>query len=228
MELLVSDTPNILIESATERFVALVGESKGLRELRVLITGGTLGIEFLRALGTKNLDLTNVTFIFGDERFVSLTAEDRNEAQGIHAWPALKNHLIRYPDIDSDLSEACEAFNSQMEGLLGEIESEEPAFDLVILGMGPDGHIASLFPGSEHGSGWIVSESSSPKPPAERLSFSYQALNRGRQVWFLVSGEAKAEAVRCAISPDCSLPAGRVKGLEQTLWFVDRELKLAL
>lgn len=228
MELVVSDNPAKLIESATERFAALVLGSDRSKELRVLITGGTLGIEFLRSLGALNLDLRNVRFIFGDERFVALAAEDRNEAQGIAAWPDLINHLIRYPGIDSDLAGAREAFNSQMELLLGDYSSPEAAFDLIILGMGPDGHVASLFPGSEHGSGWIVSESNSPKPPTERLSFSYQALNRGRQVWFLVSGEAKAEAVRCAISSDCSLPAGRVKGLEQTLWFVDRELKLAL
>lgn len=228
MELLVSDTPKELIEDATKRFKALVEEFNEPRQLRVLITGGTLGIEFLRELGALNLDLTRVSFIFGDERFVALSAEDRNEAQGIGAWPALKNHLIRYPDNHSNLAQAREAFNSQMQDLLGDLEGQEPAFDLVILGMGPDGHVASLFPGSEHGSSWIVSESNSPKPPAERLSFSYQALNRGKQVWFLVSGEAKGEAVRCAISQNCSLPAGQVKGLDSTLWFVDRELRLAL
>jgi 6-phosphogluconolactonase len=94
--------------------------------------------------------------------------------------------------------------------------------------MGPDGHVASLFPGAQHDFNWIVAESNSPKPPSMRLSFSYEALNRSSEVWFLVSGEAKADAVRCALSDSCDLPAGQVRGLESTLWFMDMELRRAL
>jgi 6-phosphogluconolactonase len=95
--------------------------------------------------------------------------------------------------------------------------------------MGPDGHVASLFPGHLHEVKWIVSEPESPKPPAERLSFSYQALNRSRTVFFLASGSAKAEVAKCAINDfDCDLPAAKVKGLELTRWYVDQEISRAL
>jgi 6-phosphogluconolactonase len=95
--------------------------------------------------------------------------------------------------------------------------------------MGPDGHVASLFPGHQHELGWIVSEQQSPKPPAERLSFSYQALNRSRAVFFLASGSAKAEVAKCAISDaECDLPAAKVRGLELTRWYVDQEISRAL
>lgn len=228
MEISVLETPSKLVESAAERFAALVRGYKGVRELRVLITGGTLGIDFLRALGALSLDLRNVRFIFGDERFVDLSHADRNEAQGLAVWPALERHVTRYPNNDRDLGGARDSFNAQMTTLLGDLRSQEAAFDLVILGMGPDGHVASLFPGREHDAQWIVAEKSSPKPPAERLSFSYEALKRGKEVWFLVSGAVKADAVRCALGQDCNLPAGKVKGLQSTVWFIDQELKLAL
>jgi 6-phosphogluconolactonase len=94
--------------------------------------------------------------------------------------------------------------------------------------MGPDGHLASLFPGRVHPEAWIVSETDSPKPPSQRLSFSYQALNRSKRVWFLVSGAEKAEPVRCALLGDCDLPVAQVLGIEETVWFMDSELSRAL
>ena len=95
--------------------------------------------------------------------------------------------------------------------------------------MGPDGHIASLFPGHQQAEKWIIAEKASPKPPAERLSFSYQALNRARAVIFLASGTAKAAVAKCAIQEEaCDLPAAKVKGLELTRWYVDEEISREL
>jgi 6-phosphogluconolactonase len=197
---------------------------------RLVLTGGTLGIKILGDLAKQNLDLQNLDVFFGDERFVALDHADRNERQGLDAWPELESvKLHRFPANNQPLAGAAQAFDSFMEDLLGPISDEASAFDVVILGMGPDGHVASLFPGHQHKLGWIVSEQQSPKPPAERLSFSYQALNRSRAVFFLASGSAKAEVAKCAINDlDCDLPAAKVMGLELTRWYIDQEISRAL
>lgn len=197
---------------------------------RLVLTGGTLGIKILSDLANQGLDLSRLEVFFGDERYVSLDHADRNEHQGLKAWPQLADsNLHRFPTNDGPLIASADAFDAEITALLGPISADAAAFDVVILGMGPDGHVASLFPGHQHDLKWIVPESASPKPPAERLSFSYHALNRSRAVFFLASGSAKAEVARCAINDlDCDLPAAKVKGLELTRWYVDQEINRAL
>jgi 6-phosphogluconolactonase len=228
IEQLVFPSVTDLAKAAALRLQHKLQKLSSRPRVRVLLTGGTLGIQLLQELAELDLDTSSVSFYFGDERFVSLGDKDRNEAQGLAVWPELAHSLHRFPDTDLSLSEAQVFMNTQLEQDLGPIDGPGQTFDLVVLGMGPDGHIASLFPGRTHESAWIVSEDDSPKPPSERLSFSYEALNRSDEVWFLVSGEGKADAVRCALSQDCDLPAAGVKGLQSTLWFMDQELRLAL
>ena len=100
-------------------------------------------------------------------------------------------------------------------------------FDVVMLGIGPDGHIASLFPGFPQldDDGIAVGVTGSPKPPPERISLTFAALNRARSVWFLVSGDGKAAAVASALGgADLhEIPAAGVSGREETIWFLDRE-----
>jgi len=197
---------------------------------RLVITGGTLGIKILEDLRSLNLDLSKLDVFFGDERFVALDHADRNEHQGLTAWPELANaNLHRFPASNVALAEAASSFNDHIEKLFGPLEAQGPVFDVLILGMGPDGHVASLFPGHQQKRSWIIAESDSPKPPAQRLSFSYEALNRARTVVFLASGRAKAEVARCAIKDnECDLPAAKVKGLELTRWYVDQEISREL
>jgi len=102
-----------------------------------------------------------------------------------------------------------------------------------MLGVGPDGHVASLFPGFPQldvRDRVAVPVTGSPKPPPERISLTFDALNRADEVWFLVSGEGKAEAVGRALAtepPDVhEIPAVGVHGLTRTIWFLDREAAL--
>ena len=193
-------------------------------KFNLVLTGGTLGIAIAGALGRKNVEWDRVRIWFGDERFVSLTDPDRNEAQALAVWPDLAElHLVRFPAPPISLSQAAHDFDAWFSQEFGSLEESDSVFDLVLLGMGPDGHVASLFPGREHSKGWVVAEDNSPKPPAQRLSLSYQALNRSRRVWFVVSGAAKREALRSALS-QAELPASKVKGMEETLWLVDEEV----
>lgn len=218
----VFETPAQIASAVASRLSALIQRDSS-RKL-VALTGGTLGIEVIREFANYDNGNLPVRFVFGDERFVELSHADRNEHQGLTAWPGLEKYLLRYPNADHGLELAAKNFEISLNQELG----ENPVFDLTILGMGPDGHIASLFPGHNSHGDLVVAESDSPKPPAQRLSLSYKALNRSRQVWFIASGAAKADAVRCAKESDCQLPVAKVKGLEQTHWFIDQELSRAL
>ena len=227
MEKKILESPEALIAQAIRDFEELVGEiRKSKSDLTVLLTGGTLGIEFIAALGKTALNLNDIHFIFGDERYVPRNHADRNENQALAAFPGLESYLIRYPEASEDLEDARQDFSLELENLLGPIDSPSRQIDLTILGMGPDGHIASLFPEVEHEDAWIVSEDNSPKPPSKRLSFSYKALNNSERVWFLVAGAGKADALRSVYAGQ--LPASKVKGLSETRWYLDREISDAL
>ena len=208
-------------------------------EVHVSITGGTVGILTLVKIAeherAADLPWNRVHIWWGDERFVAATSPDRNAVQArqallsalpldpakVHEFPAFE------PDselsIDDQLDAAAIAFAEHVAMYL-EPGQSQPYFDLTLLGMGPDGHIDSLFPGSELPAAGVIiaAEHNSPKPPAKRLTFSYEAANNSGQVWFVVSGADKADAVAVAFgSEPASLPVGRVSGIHQTVWFID-------
>ena len=194
----------------------------------LVLTGGGLGIELVSALKAQSIEWRKTSVIFSDERFVSLDNPDRNEFQAFAAWDGLRvSDFIRYPDLAENLEDAAEEMSSSLERKLGSLSNSSPVFDLVVLGIGPDGHVASLFPGRKHPENWVVAEADSPKPPAKRLSLSYTALNRSRRIWFLAAGAEKADAVRNAMKSD-DLPAGRVRGQQETVWWLDQVLSDAL
>lgn len=221
-----------IVKSRTELAAAIAAEatavikssiaSKG--SCRIVLTGGGLGLEVLNSLRLAAIDWQKVTVIFSDERFVGLSDKDRNEYQALERLPELEQaNFLRYPNTSANLDSAAALFNRQVEQEFGSLTSDNTTFDLVILGMGPDGHVASLFPGKIHPSKWIVAEADSPKPPSERLSLSYQALGNAERVWFVASGKEKALAAKSAMISS-ELPAGRVKGMLETAWWIDQEL----
>lgn len=201
-----------LIEESTKEFFTLV------------VTGGGLGIRTLQELGRKIKDPSKLRIIFCDERYVDANSNERNEAQAIAVWPAIvSSHLIRYPEPEQSITAAARSFSASVAAIFGDVSDAKVVFDLVLLGVGEDGHIASLFPGVKHSSDWVVAESNSPKPPKERLSLSYEALNKTERVWFVVGGKSKASAVR-SIREGSDLPAQKVRGKIETIWWLDAEL----
>jgi len=208
---------------------------KALNENQVVnvsLTGGTVGILTLASLAEQpdlnRLDLSRVHLWWGDERYVASDSPDRNANQARGALiskieiPAQNVHEFPSTDSGLDLNAAGTEFSLEVNKHFGE---GVPRFDLTILGMGPDGHVASLFPGHEDLADGeiVVAEAHSPKPPAERLSFCYEVLNASEKIIFVVSGLDKSDAVtQVHTNEDCQLPASKVQAKGETIWFVDQ------
>jgi 6-phosphogluconolactonase len=137
-----------------------------------------------------------------------------------------KVHQVPSTDDTSSLAEAADRYAADVREH-GPVDGTG-SFDVLMLGVGPDGHVASLFPGSPQldvDDRLSVAVTDSPKPPPERVSLTFAALNRARSVWFLVSGADKAGAVARALADGADLhdvPAAGVTGELETIWFLDR------
>jgi 6-phosphogluconolactonase len=215
--------------NVAEAFFVKMDEVLALKaQATVAITGGTVGIATLAEIAAHeratSFDFNRVNFWWGDERFVASDSADRNAVQARNALFSKiqidSAMLHEFPSADNDLTldEAAEQFAAYVSEI-------RPQFDLVFLGMGPDGHINSLFPGKPTPAPGvqIIAEHDSPKPPPKRLSFTYEAMNAADEIWFTVAGADKADAVFVAFGDDpTSLPVGRVQGISKTVWFVDQ------
>ncbi len=189
----------------------------------VVLTGGTIAIDAYRAISGGGVDWSEVDFYWGDERFVPDGHADRNDQQAKDAFltrlgvPAERIHAMPAHGCELSTAAAADAYAAEL--------PSEP-FDLVLLGMGPDGHVASLFPGFEQlheTSRRAVEVFNSPKPPPVRVTMTFPTLNHADAVWFLVAGDGKADAVSRALNHGTidDTPATGVTGLAETLWLLD-------
>ncbi|GAB3445926.1 6-phosphogluconolactonase [Phycicoccus ginsengisoli] len=227
-----------LADAAAARLVtALVDVQSRGRVPQVSLTGGSMGsaiIASLAALPARDaVDWSSVSIWWGDERYLPSGDPDRNDTQndeaglsGLGLDPE-RVHRVPGPDASESAEQSAEEYAATVRATgAGE-------FDVMILGVGPDGHVASLFPGhpAQQTTGVIaVAVHGSPKPPPDRVSLTFECLNRSERVWFLVAGTDKAEAVRNGVEgagPDRS-SAAQVHGSTETLWLVDVDAASAL
>jgi 6-phosphogluconolactonase len=201
-------------------------QAEGL-EPHLALTGGSIAdaIHHEVAGVPSDIDWAKVDFWWGDERFVPRDSSDRNAGAARAAFldpvgaDPDRVHEIGSADDFDDVAEAAEAYGREIR------DHGSQAFEVVMLGVGPDGHVASLFPDQptlDVDDEEAVPVTDSPKPPPERVSLTLSALNRTRATWLVVSGAEKAEAVAQALN-DGDVPAARVGGTEETVWFLDRE-----
>jgi len=202
----------------------------------VLLTGGTVGVELLRSLAHSPLaaliDWTSVHVWWSDERFVATGDPDRNELQAQQALLALvplpedNIHRMGASDGFGGPEEAADAYSLEIAG------AGFPAWDVALFGMGPDGHVASLFPGHESYLTGSAAEAlavhDAPKPPPSRISLSLGSMSRAREVWIVAAGAAKADAVSRGLAGDRDLPVAAVAGTERTLWLIDASASTAI
>lgn len=192
------------------------------------LTGGSVGVKTAAALAGAEVDWTRVTIYLGDERFVPAGDPERNDGQldavllsgiadraTIHRWPA------RGEGTD-DVDAAAEAFLAGLEFPAG----DEPLFDVTLLGMGPEGHMNSIFPHTPavaEDERLVVGVRDCPKPPPERLTFTLPAVRRSRHVIVVAAGDGKAEAVAQGLggADPADWPVAGAVGTESTTYHLD-------
>ncbi len=227
-----------LVAAAGDRLVEAITAAIASRgQALIVLTGGGTGIGLLKHVGAhdEGIDWSKVHLFWGDERFVPASDDERNDKQAREALldhidiPAGNIHAMAASDGDygDDLDAAAAAYADTLADIA---ESGQPApdFDVHLLGMGAEGHINSLFPHSPatlENTRLVVGVEDSPKPPPRRITLTLPAVRRSREVWLVVSGEAKAEAVAAAIggADPADVPAAGAVGRDATVWLLDAD-----
>lgn len=230
-EIAVHPDADVLASAVAARLVTtLIDVQARGRVPHVVLTGGGVGIDLLRKLrdlpAQRAVDWSRVELFWGDERFVAPDDDERNDRQ---AREALLDHVGVDPDrvhpMGADVEGAtAESAAAEYATVLG----ASPHFDVVLLGMGGEGHTLSVFPDSPavHATAeTVVAVHDCPKPPPDRVSLTLPMLAHADEVWVVAAGAAKAEAVAGAVggAPETQLPvAGAARGA-RTRWLLDRE-----
>ena len=235
---LVHPDKGALVAAVSSRFLTkMVDILDDLGSANVCLTGGSAGIAVLAAIASSpardTIDWSKVHFWWGDERWVAADSEDRNDKQAREALldhlnvPAENVHPFAATDSGLELDEAADAYAADL-AAAGDGGVPYPRFDITFLGVGPDGHIASLFPersGIRETERTVIAVRNSPKPPPERLSLTRPVINASARIWLVLSGADKASALGLALAGASytEVPAAGAKGRKRTVFFVDRE-----
>ena len=191
----------------------------------LVLAGGSTPHELYRALADRHAGDERWHIWYGDERCLPAGHPERNSVMSEAAWLAASSipSENRRP-IPAELG-AVEAATRYASGL-----KDVADFDVVLLGMGEDGHTASLFPGHDWGdapgSPDVLAVLDAPKPPRERVSLSAARLSRGQRVWFVVSGSGKREAL-ARWKNGAALPVSAIRGKQQTVVWLDQAARPA-
>ena len=243
-DVLVHPGQDVLAEAAAARLVTRIADVQAARgSASVALTGGGVGTAVLSALaacGARDaIDWGRLDVWWGDERFLPAGDPERNETG---AREALLDHVPLDPARVHPMPAADGPDGGDPEAAAGRYAAELaaaarpedspgpplgfPSLDVLMLGVGPDAHVASLFPGMPalDDDRPAVAVRGAPKPPPTRITLTYPVLHAAREVWVLASGESKAEAVRLGLSGTgrVKAPVADARGRERTLFLLDR------
>ncbi|GAA11060.1 6-phosphogluconolactonase [Gordonia alkanivorans NBRC 16433] len=236
-ETLVFESKQELVVTAAARFIDLVTRAQAERDVAsIVLTGGSNGIGILSALAADSgtIDWSRVDLYWGDDRFVPADDPERNSGQAREALldkvPVDPSRVFPMAPSDGPFGDDIDAAAADYAATLAGRSSDgiAPEFDLHLLGMGGEGHINSLFPhtaATAETEKSVVAVEDSPKPPPRRLTLTLPVVNRSRNVWFLVAGADKAEAVVAAHNgaDPADWPCAGAHGTEETIWFLDED-----
>ncbi|GAA0723278.1 6-phosphogluconolactonase [Dactylosporangium roseum] len=237
-KVVVHTEPKLLAEAAAARLIVRLTDAQAERgEATVVLTGGRIAAQIYQALrespARDAVDWSRVDFWWGDERFLPSGDPERNETQAreafLDALPLNPSRVHPMPAADGPDGDDAEAAAARYAAELAEAakpgHAELPHFDVVLLGVGEDGHVASVFP--EHPVTYetrpVSAVRGSPKPPPVRVTLTLPAINTADEVWLIASGAGKASAVGLALADagPRQIPAAGVHGQELTLWLLD-------
>lgn len=229
----------LLAQAAAARLIVRLIDAQAARGVAgIVLTGGRIATAVYRAIATNPardaVDWSRVDIWWGDERFLPSGDPDRNETQArealldvvaldpsrIHAMPASDGADGPDPEL------AAARYAGVLANAAAPASAELPHFDVLLLGVGDDGHVASVFP--EHPSAYetrtVSAVRGSPKPPPTRITLTLSAINTAEEVWIIGAGMDKAKAVGMALAGagPVQLPAAGVSGVERTVWLLDR------
>lgn len=239
-EIVVHPTAALVAAAVAARLITRLLDAQASRgAASVVLTGGGTGIavlEQVRAAAARDaVDWSRIDLYWGDERFLPAGDPERNETQA-------RNALLDHVGVDParihpmaaagglfghDLDAAAAGYAATLaRSATGEDGGGVPCWDVCLLGVGEEGHVASIFPGSPgvHDTGHsVLPVHDSPKPPAARLSLTLPAIRRAREVWLVTAGAAKATALATAVggASAAQLPAVGACGQQRTLWLLD-------
>ncbi|MER6295134.1 6-phosphogluconolactonase [Streptomyces althioticus] len=247
-QLVVHRDKELMAQAAAARLITRIVDAQSSRgEASVVLTGGRNGNGLLAALAAAPardaIDWSRLDLWWGDERFLPDGDPDRNVTQArealLDAVPLDPKRVHAMPASDgphgSDVEAAAAAYAAELAAAAGpETMSSEataagvpvPAFDVLMLGVGPDTHVASLFPelpAVRETERTVVGVHGAPKPPPTRVTLTLPAIRAAREVWLLAAGEDKAEAAAIALSGagEIQAPAAGAYGRSRTLWLLD-------
>lgn len=219
-----------LIEAATLRTLDILNQAIALRGIATIaLSGGSTPKPLYQAIAQADLDWTKLHIFWGDERYVPSDHPDSNENMARQAWlnhvplPTANIHAVptHYPDPkDSAL-----AYETQLQAVFGTVSGNMPAFDLILLGIGDDGHTASLFP---HTAALGVIDrliTVGEKSGQPRITFTYPLINNAHNVIFLLAGASKQPALQQIFSPEADAqqyPAHAIRPQGNLIWMMDQ------
>lgn len=228
-----------LAELVADKFVVRVRKCvKRQGVAHVVLTGGSVARDVHRAIAAHpdraSVDWSVVHFWWGDERFLPSGDLERNEQQAtddmLDSLGVTAECIHRMPAALPDLTpaDAAGAYAAELASHAAKGD-DWPIFDIAFAGVGPDGHVLSVFPGSPHASldsETVVGVDDSPKPPPQRVTMSIPLLNRAKRVWMVASGADKAPAIGLALAGAhvSEVPAAGLSGTSSTKVFIDAEL----
>jgi len=239
-QLVVHRDKELMARAAAARLITKIVDAQASRgSASIVLTGGRNGNGVLAALAAEPardaIDWGRIDLWWGDERFLPEGDPARNVTQAREALldvvPVDPARVHAMPASDgpwgNDADAAAEAYAAELaKAARPENHAAVPSFDVLMLGVGPDTHVASLFP--EHPAvreteRMAVGVHGAPKPPPTRVSLTLPAIRAAREVWLLAAGEDKAKAVAIALSGagEIQAPAAGAQGRARTLWLLD-------
>ncbi|WP_410649462.1 6-phosphogluconolactonase [Amycolatopsis sp. cmx-4-54] len=232
-EVVVYENPDLLAAAAAARLVTRIVDVQAAKgSASVVLTGGGTGIAILRELRDSSardaIDWSRLDLYWGDERFVPADSDDRNEKQ---AREALLDHVPLDPKRVHAMAPSDGEFGDDVDNAAAAyadvLAANDSAFDIMLLGLGGEGHTASIFPDSpavHEKERSVVAVRDCPKPPPTRISLTLPAIRRAQDIWLVTGGDAKADAVAQALAGagEVELPVAGARGSRRTLWLLDR------